>query len=55
MDGQGDGLDILSFEDWRGEGFDLPLPPATTREEMLFSFADAVGFKSRWTTPWRCA
>jgi hypothetical protein len=47
MDGQGDALDILSFDDWRGEGFDLPLPPATTREEMLVSFADAVGHLTR--------
>ena len=47
MDGQGDDLDILSFEDWRGEDFDLPLPPATTREEMLVSFADAVGHLTR--------
>src|SRR6476619_441127 len=47
MDGQGDDLDILSVEDWRGEDFDLPPPPATTREEMLVSFADAVGHLTR--------
>jgi hypothetical protein len=46
MDGQG-ALDILSFDDWRGEDYDLPLPPATTREEMLLSFADAVGHLTR--------
>ena len=47
MDGQAEALEILSFEDWRGEDYDLPLPPATTREEMLVSFADAVGHLTR--------
>ena len=46
MDGQAEALEILSFEDWRGEDYDLPLP-ATTREEMLVSFADAVGHLTR--------
>jgi hypothetical protein len=47
MGGQGEALDILSFEDWGGEDYDLSLPPATTREEMLVAFADAVGHLTR--------
>jgi hypothetical protein len=47
MDGQAEALEILSFEDWRGEDFDLPLPPAATREEMLVAFTDAVGHLTR--------
>ena len=47
MDGRAEALEVLSFEDWRGEEYDLPLPPATTREEMLASFADAVGHLTR--------
>src|SRR6478609_444592 len=46
MNRHGDGLGILSLEDWRGDDLD-PLPPATTREEMLGSFADAVSHLTR--------
>src|SRR6478672_1566846 len=46
MNRHGDGLGILSLEDWRGDDLD-PLPPATTREEMLVSFADAVSHLTR--------
>ncbi len=46
MDGQGLGIDVLNFNDWRGEDYDLPAPIAT-REEMLASFADAVTHLTR--------
>jgi|RhiMethySRZTD1v2_1073278.scaffolds.fasta_scaffold280347_2 hypothetical protein len=46
MDGQGSNIGVLNFNDWRGEGFDLSAPVAT-REEMLTSFADAVGHLTR--------
>jgi hypothetical protein len=47
MDGQGDGLDILNFDDWRGEDYELVPPPVATREEMVVSFADAVAHLTR--------
>jgi hypothetical protein len=46
MDGQGLNIGVLNFNDWRGEDFDLSTPVAT-REEMLASFADAVGHLTR--------
>jgi hypothetical protein len=46
MDGQGSNIGVLNFNDWRGEGFDLSTPVAT-RDEMLTSFADAVGHLTR--------
>jgi hypothetical protein len=47
MDGQGIGLDILDFDDWRGEDYEVGSPPVSTREEMLVSFADAVAHLTR--------
>jgi hypothetical protein len=47
MDGQGDGLSILNFNDWRGEDDDLAPAAVVTREEMLVSYADAVAHLSR--------
>jgi hypothetical protein len=46
MDGQGLSIDVLNFNDWRGEDYDLSAPVAT-REEMLASFADAVAHLTR--------
>jgi hypothetical protein len=46
MDGQGLSIDVLNFNDWRGEDYDFSAP-ATTREEMLASFADAVTHLTR--------
>jgi hypothetical protein len=46
MDGQGLSIDVLNFNDWRGDDYDLSAPVAT-REEMLASFADAVSHLTR--------
>jgi hypothetical protein len=46
MDGQGLSIDVLSFNDWRGDDYDLSTPVAT-REEVFASFADAVAHLTR--------
>ena len=46
MDGQGLSIDVLDYNDWRGEDYDLSAPPAT-REEIFASFADAVAHLTR--------